>query len=466
MINNTAKFDFYDLCSIFPNHDILNLTSDFKSEFVTIDSRNCAKGAIFIALIGENTNGHNYLLTAFANNASLAIINRCYYETHQSELDGKPLILCDDTLEALALLAKHHRLRFDIPIIAVGGSNGKTSTKDMIAEVLSQKYNVLKTHANFNNQLGLPLMLLAIDDSIEVGVFEIGTNYPGEMAILTSMLLPTHGILTNIGKEHLELLIDLDGVEAEETTLYGFLHSRGKVFLNIDDPRLAEYSKVLPNFLSYGTTKTAEIHGTILLNDCMQPELFIKHLDNELTIKLNTYGYHSGFNAIAAVAVANEFNLSNEQIIAGLLAYSPVSGLGYGRMLMEKVKDITIINDCYNANPSSMESALLNLDKFKNAGNKIAILGDMLELGNASQNEHINIINYAKNIASSIFLFGTEFEVALNSVGKDANIKYFQDKILLAKELLTELKSDDVILVKGSRGKKMEVVIDYIKNNL
>ncbi|MEI6091092.1 MAG: UDP-N-acetylmuramoyl-tripeptide--D-alanyl-D-alanine ligase [bacterium] len=463
MIENKAKFSKTELISIFGEDAIVNSEADFYVRSVKIDSREVKSGSLFVALKGDKSDGHAFVAKAFASGAKAVMVTKEWYSKNYLNFPEKRFIIVDNTIQALGKLALHHRLRFDIPIIAVAGSNGKTTSKEMISSVLAVKFNVLKTYANYNNQLGVPLMLLSLDSSYNVAVLEIGTNMPGEIALLTDMVLPNYGIITNIGKEHLEQLIDLDGVELEETTLFAKLYRKGTAFINSDDARLLKYTEILPNYTTFGTTNEAEVRGVITLNEVLNPTLDIYYNDREVHCEMKCYGKHSSFNALGAAAIGFAFGLTDSQIAIGLSKYSPKESKGYGRMLVEKVGGIYLINDCYNANPSSMAAAIESLDNIASTGQKIAVFGDMLELGDSSIEEHVAVIKLAQNVANTIILFGKEFEQAFYTMKNTENIRYYSSKDQLFIYLSKIVSGGDCVLVKGSRGTKMEEIISLFK---
>ncbi len=467
MVKNKARFEAKHLAAIFHPDNLLNVEFEDTFECVYVDSRVCSPNSIFVALEGENSDGHDYINSAFENGADMVVASKEWYSKNGKNFPDKKFLIAEDTLRVLQELAKEHRRNFKIPIIAVAGSNGKTSTKEMIAKVLEEKFNVLKTHANYNNQLGVPLMMLAIDETHQVAVIEIGTNMPGEIALLSSVLMPTHGLITNIGKEHLELLEDLDGVENEETALFAYLLGRGNAFINLDDERLSKYIQFQHHYTTYGMCAEARVQGSLSWLESFPPipELTFKIDDRQFSARLQTFGIHSAYNAIAATAVAFEMGLTDEEITKGLESFIPVKHDDYARMAFEKIGELGIINDCYNANPSSIEGALDNLHTIQTTGQKIAVLGDMLELGEKSQEEHIYIIKKAVANADLVMLFGEEFGKAVESV-KSKKIEHFSKKEQLAEKLLSVSNAGDTILIKGSRGKKMEEIIVYLENNL
>lgn len=462
MLKNTAKFTKSELIAIFGEQSLINIGEGFKCIGVSTDSREINLENMFIALKGEIIDGHTKIPDAFGKGASVALIEKEWYESNYHIIKGKPVILVQNTLTALGKLGSFHRKRFEYPVIAVAGSNGKTTTKEMIAHILSQKYNVLRTYFNFNNQIGVPLMLLQMNEGFNMAVFEIGTNEPGEISILTNIVAPTHGIITNIGEEHLEKLIDLDGVELEETYLYGYLKKRnGMAFINLDDDKLSRYTSLLDRKVTFSVNGEADISANIKLDEELHPIINFK--ERELTIKFKTISYTTGLNSVAAFSVAQYFDLSNEQLKSGMESYSQDNSHDYGRMLLEKCQGITVINDCYNANPASMRAALETLNNYNTKGQKFAVLGDMLELGASSDFEHIRLLNSSQIAADFVFVTGSEMAKAFEKVDYHGIINLFKSKEELINNLIPGLHPGDAVLVKGSRGMKMETIILAIK---
>ena len=461
MLPNNAGFDKSDLLTLFNRDSFVNFTDNFNCSGISTDTRTLKKGEIFIALTGESSDGHSRINDAFSQGASAAIVSEEWVK--QNTGISYPLITVQNTLHALGKLANYHRKRFNIPVIAIGGSNGKTTTKNITAHLLSQKYRLLSTHENFNNQIGVPLMLLQITQWHETALLEMGTNEPGEISILSSIMEPTHGLLTNIGREHLEKLIDLDGVEQEETTLFGYLAKKNNTaFINIDDQRLKNYSRLFENVITFGTNENADVNGTIELDSELHPLLKFRIGERKFIAKINTNGYTTGLNAIAATAIAVAFGMNDEEIKSGLESYVQPQGHGYGRMYLEQIREITLINDCYNANPDSMAAALKTLEKFQPKGKKYAVLGDMRELGDSSFKEHCNVLEIVSDIADAIMVTGNEMKKAVESgIGK--GIEYYESKNDLSADLKYKINQGDVILVKGSRGMAMEKIIEELK---
>lgn len=460
--------NFLTIEEIFEYLDIIetrNVPVSPQIKGVSTDTRTIQEGEIFVALKGDNFDGHNFLDDAFNKGASLAVVNKDW--ANQKTNTKFPIITVEDTLFALGELANLYRSKFDIPIVAVGGSNGKTTTKDFVAHILSQKFKVLKTEGNHNNQIGVPLTLFKLNSSIEVAVIEIGTNQFGEIPRLCEILEPTHGVITNIGKEHLEAFIDLDGVEMEETSLYGYLLKHGGIsFVNTDDPRLDKYVKLLENRFTYGRNPDNNLIYSIEYNEKLFPKITFEYGGKKFSAVLNNPGFSVALASVPAVAVGLSFGLTIEEILEGLQSFKLPEHKDYGRMLVKSVGNYTLINDTYNANPSSMNLALETLRMLTTSGKKIAVLGDMLELGETSQDEHFEIINKARSICDEVFIYGIEMKKAFEKLSNTENVHFFENKVDISKELISKLTGEDIILFKASRGMRCEEVLNDFINKL
>jgi len=464
MLKNSAEFSTYDLIAIFGETLLVNACEDSIFKGVSTDSREIVHGNIFLALKGENIDGHDKIKDAFSNGASIAIVNKEWFKANHDSYTDKSFVVVADTLNALGKIANYHRRRFEIPIIAIGGSNGKTTTKDLTARVLSQKFNVLKTFENYNNQIGAPLMLLQLDNTYEMAVLEIGTNEPGEIQILSKIIEPTHGLLTNIGKEHLERLIDLDGVEMEETFLFGHLYkNNGIAFINVDDQRLIKYLNLLEKHVTFGQGNEAQVHANITLVEGLNPTLKFSFDSENFIVRMKTAGLTTGLNALAAASVGLTLGVTPDDVKKALESFEQTVKHGYGRMTIEKISGFYIINDCYNANPDSMTAALNTIDKIRTPGKKYVILGDMRELGKASYNEHKSILNQASEVTDEVFCTGEEMKKGMKLDKSDRNVHHFENKDDILNKIISIVKPYDYVLVKGSRGMKMEVIVENIK---
>ncbi len=456
---NTTQFSRSELIELFGEENVCHLPE--WTVGVSTDTRTLVSGNIFIALKGEQFDGHDVLEIACEKGAVLLILERSYCGKLSTRIESYPHIVVENTLSALGRLAEFHRNRYDIPIIAIAGAAGKTSTKDLTAQVLSQKLLTLKTEANFNNQIGVPLTLLQLTSDHEAAVIEIGTNQPGEIEILSRICSPTHGLITNIGKEHLEKLVDLDGVEREETELFRALSKKnGKILVNMDDERLCNYATDYPHAITFGIHRKAMVHASLQFNSQLQPILFFD--ENTVAIQMQTIGLAAGYNAIAAAAVGFSIGMNTEEIRLGLESFTVPEAHGYGRMNVESIGTWTLINDCYNANPESMSIALQTLKLIPTNGKRIALLGDMRELGAAAANEHQTIIAEAIHNADSVIVIGDEMIAAASKFPTVQKISSKKECVYALRSLITK---DDVLLVKGSRGMKLEDIIKELTSD-
>lgn len=467
MLKNKVQITFSELEGLFGKTLFLNVPLEKEFVGISSDSREIEDGNIFVALKGENIDGHDKVQEAFDKGAALCMVEKSWYKEHETELHEKPVLVVKSSLSALHTIANYHRKRFNIPVIAIGGSNGKTTTKELTAHLLSRKFKVLKTYENFNNQIGVPHMLFLIDSETEAAVLEMGTNEPGEIKILASLMEPTHGLITNIGKEHLEKLIDLDGVELEETLLFGELFkNNGTAFINLDDKRLKKYETILNNKVTFGHSKDADIKATISLDAEIKPVVKISYQDEKITARMKTTGLTTGLNAVCASAIALSFGLSSEELISGLESYETVVTHGYARMTLEKIGGVNLLNDCYNANPSSMKAALDTVEKIRTPGRKYIVLGDMRELGDASFVEHKKLLKNASLVADEVFIVGDEMRKAKKEVKHLQNVHLYKTKEDIIDKMLDTVKPRDFVLVKGSRGMRMEFIIDEYKAHI
>lgn len=465
MLPNKCKIDYVDLTTVFKLEQLHNINPGFNANGVSTDTRDIEVGNIFVALKGENSDGHSRVLEAFDKGAKAAVVCRKWFEENSSKLDGVSLLIVDDTLLALQMLANLHRSRFNIPIIAIAGSNGKTTTKEITAHILAEKYNVLKTHQNFNNQLGLALLMLQLNENHEVAVLEVGTNEPGEIYHLSKILNPSSGLITNIGKEHLEKLIDLDGVELEETALFAYLNRNdGLAFVNIDDERLSRYTLILDASFKFGANPQCDLSYELKMASDLSTTLTLKHSDTTATTNLKIKGYTNALNAVAAAAIALNYGFTLDEIAASLAKFKNTGSFdhSYGRMAVEEREGMMIINDCYNANPDSMLAAFANIEHISADGAlKIATLGDMKEMGDAAKEEHINVLSKATQVFDIIYTYGSDFAQAGEAIKSD-KVKHFATHAEINAEISKLKENKLIILVKGSRSMRMETIIENI----
>jgi UDP-N-acetylmuramoyl-tripeptide--D-alanyl-D-alanine ligase len=358
-------------------------------------------------------------------------------------------------LQALQDLANYYRSKFDIPIIAVTGTNGKTTTKEMISAVLGKKWNVCKTQGNLNNHIGVPLTLLRIRQRHRALVLEQGMNHFGEIAALCEIAQPTDGLITNVGRGHMEHLGGIEGVARAKAELFDYLAPDKHAFVNIDDRWIVSYSGRLKQKTTFGFSKDADIVGESLPGDDNGfPALRVEGVE----IRLNVAGKHNLSNALAAVAVGREYGVALSDI-RDALGNLIVPGK---RMELIRKHGILILNDCYNANPDSMLAALETLAWLSVPGRKIAVLGDMLELGKVAGEEHARIGEAIAGLpVDVVFSFG-ELSQEFAAKSNNPENRHFSDKKELVATLRESVRQGDAVLVKGSRGMKMEDIVQEV----
>lgn len=414
-----------------------------SSKGISTDTRQLKRDTLFFALKGANFNGNEFAEKALNEGCNYAIIDEAEFNTH------KGCILVDDVLITLQELARHHRRQFNIPVLGITGSNGKTTSKELIGSVLEKKYNVLITEGNLNNHLGVPFTLLKMKEEHEFAVIEMGANKPGDIKELCEIAEPNFGIITNIGAAHIEGFGSIDGVIKTKTELYRFIDQvQGELFVNADDPIL---NKHLPSIKSatYGENQGALRGKLIALNPFV---LFSYKEDHYASNPIQTHlvGKYNFTNFLAAAAIGRHFGVPNEEIAAALANYTPSNN----RSQVQKTSKNTLIVDCYNANPTSMNAAIESFEMM-DAAKKTAILGDMLELGKISEEEHRSIVERFSNSDIQLITVGEKFSETTSK-------KHFSSVDELVNS--DQIKSFDnhLILLKGSRGIKLEKLIPYL----
>ena len=436
----------------------LNVCKDKVAPGISIDTRTLKTGEAFIAIRGDNFDGHNFIGAAIKKGASIIISE--FPKGKLSGLSkGVSYLQVKNTTKALGDIACFHRKRFDIPVIAVTGSNGKTTTKDMVAWVLGGKFKVLKNEGTKNNHIGLPMTLLKLDSSYDFAVLEAGTNHPGEIGYLAKICLPNVAVITNIGPAHLEHFKTLLGVYKEKISLLGRLQFPKIAILNGDDKLLRKaYIKKSSDYLAFGfgLKKKADFSAQSIRNSASGTGFKVK----KYGFTLNTFGVYNIYNALAAISVARVFGLRNQDIAARLRSFE----FPQSRLRLVKLKKAVFIDDTYNANPASFQQAILALSNFGNKGRKILVMGDMLELGGKSADFHMQIGKMACKVCDVFIAVGR-----LSSLATEAAIRngFNKEKVFncqnstRAKEILfnnISPSASDIVLVKGSRGMKMEEV--------
>lgn len=425
---------------------IANLHSLFlECSSVSTDTRKIEKNSLFVALKGDYFDANTFAKEALEKGAKYVVIDNPTYL-----IDNRTLLV-KDSLIALQELAKYHRTFLGLPIIALTGSNGKTTTKELIHAVLSKKYNTLATIGNLNNHIGVPLTLLRFTKETEIGIVEMGANHQKEIEFLCQIAQPDYGYITNFGKAHLEGFGGVEGVIKGKSEMYDYLRGNNKMaFVNVDDSIQKEKSTNIKRFSFSLNDSTADVKiSTIEANP------MVKIIFNNQTVQSHLIGIYNANNINAAITIGNYFKVSDELIKEAIENYIPENN----RSQLIQKNENEIILDAYNANPSSMTAAITNfiqLEKKK----KIAILGDMFELGEESLGEHKKIIN----------LLIPETDIATYFIGKDfyanqiqnANIKFFENFEQFAKFLNANQPEESLILIKGSRGMALEKTLELI----
>lgn len=417
---------------------------------ICTDTRSITKDCLFFALKGENFDANSFAAQALSNGAAYAIIDNPDY------LNDARCILVPDVLTALQDLARHHRSLMNIPVIGLTGSNGKTTTKELVNAVLSEKYKTFATKGNLNNHIGVPLSLLSIDSGIEIAVIEMGANHQKEIEFLCGIAQPTHGLITNIGMAHLDGFGGFEGVKKGKAELYAYLKGhQGTAFINQDNPHLLEMTAVagLENVIYYGTGAGNTVSGALLKTDPFL-ELSWRDKDGSHQTSTNLTGSYNFENILAAICLAEFFGLNPEQINTGLSGYQPKNN----RSQLTKTDRNTVICDFYNANPSSMTAALANINSLS-ASHKVVIIGDMFELGIESPEQHRLVITEAEktNVETLIFIGKDFYEEKGQHRGH-----FFRSPDEAQAFLEKEALSDRLILLKGSRGMALERLLPYL----
>lgn len=422
---------------------------------ISTDTRNIATGSIFFALKGPNFNANTFAQEALSKGAEYAIVDEKEFVTSDKT------ILVDDVLTTLQQLAKHHRMALNIPVIAIVGSNGKTTTKELITSVLKQQFNVLATPGNFNNHIGLPLTLLKLQASHQIAVIEMGANHIGENAELCEIACPDMGLITNNGRDHLEGFGSIEGVAQSNSELYYYLlKQNGIAFVNANDEWLVRMANRLTNKITYAAnaeTKQANAH-CIGIASALRPEIQFTYTFNGNTFNTPVHSCLSGDynfdNIMAAVVIGKHLNMNDELIRKGVEEYVPQNN----RSQVIKKEHNTIYLDAYNANPSSLEAALRNFAAM-DIPHKIAIIGDMFEMGSYAEQEHQNMITFCEKLGlEKVWLVGEEF-----SKQKAEGMLQFKTTA----DAITEIKQQELsgknIFIKGSRGMKLESLLEFIQ---
>lgn len=412
---------------------------------VTTDSRNCPEGSMFIALKGETFNGNAFAAQALKQGCRYAVID-------ESEYAGEGTILVDNCLQALQQLANYHRRQLKTPVIGITGTNGKTTTKELISTVLSRKFNTLYTEGNFNNHIGVPLTLLRLTKEHEMAVVEMGANHPGEIKTLVHIAEPDYGIITNVGKAHLQGFGSFEGVIRTKGELYDFLRAKGgaTIFIQNENPYLNGIAEGL-TCVRYGQTAGLYVSGELISCSLF---LSFRWTAEEVSHEVNTHliGSYNLNNMLAAAAIGRYFGVSDDDISSALASYLPHNN----RSQLKETADNKLIVDAYNANPTSMMAALKNFRQVE-APHKMVILGDMKELGEASREEHQKVVDYLKECGfDRVVLVGPEFAAATHSYQTFQHV----DEVLA--DIRIHKPQGYYILIKGSNSMKLSQLPEYL----
>ena len=417
------------------------------------DSRKVKEGALFLCIKGERSDGHNYANKAYELGAVC-----CLAEQELPDAKG-PYVLVESTLIALKALGAYYRSLFTIPVVGITGSVGKTSAKEMIASALSAKFNICKTEANLNNEIGVPLTLLNLREEHEAAVIEMGISDFGEMTRLGQMVRPDLCVMTNIGYCHLECLGDLNGVLKAKSEVFAQMSEKGIAVVNGDDALLSAFDPGLKK-ITYGTEANNDLRAVNIKDSGTDGiDCDIQTKDSTFAVHIPAFGSHMVLAALAAAAVSKELGLTEEEIANGLLRYEPVGG----RANVTNTENYTVINDCYNANPNSVRAALTSLTGLN--GRNVAILGDMFELGADSDALHESIGVFAAEKGVDLLICCGEnskhiYQGFIKTTDKESY--HFTNRDTMISALPTFLEKGDNILVKASHGMHFDAVVEAL----
>ena len=410
---------------------------------VSIDTRKISKGCLFFALKGPNFNANEFAITALEKGASYAVVDEEKYVIDER------YILVEDALETLQKLGKHHRKYINCPVLGITGTNGKTTSKELCFQVLKQEFKTIATAGNLNNHIGVPLTLLSIPTDTEFAIIEMGANHIGEIDFLCNITEPNYGVITNVGKAHLEGFGSLNGVLQTKTELYRYLSKNSRpVFIKDNQQILIEKTPNNCEKISFGQQTDSTWH---IGYKGAQP--FVKVGIDDVEIQSQLIGDYNFDNIALSIAVGLQFGISINKIKKAIEGYSPTNN----RSQIIKTRSNTVLLDAYNANPMSVEKAIHNLSNI-NHQKKMMILGDMFELGQEADKEHINVINLCLNSGIKEVFFVGEIFNRLNQTA----YKTYKNTNALTEYLQEHQVEDTFILIKGSRGMKLEQVVDYL----
>ncbi|MPL99316.1 UDP-N-acetylmuramoyl-tripeptide--D-alanyl-D-alanine ligase [bioreactor metagenome] len=429
-----------------------------KTEFnsICIDTRKIEKDNVYLAIKGENFNGNKFVLEAFKKGASVAIIDEVLFDLNNRD-NLETVIKVQDTEKALLQLAHYYRKKLGLKIVGVTGSCGKTSTKDLIAAFLSEKYKVFKTKGNFNNQIGLPLMILELDSSIDVAVLEMGMSNLGEIDVLANCARPDIAVITNIGLSHIENLKTQENILKAKSEIFNYFGEENSLIINGEDENLLKIKDKCFEILKIGYNHEYDVYAFNIILEEDKTTFTVKDKEEEIIFTIPMAGKHNVLNSMLAIEVAKKLNVTFNEMKRGIKNLEATSM----RLQVIKKNKITIINDCYNASPDSMKSSMDVLSTYK-IGRKIAILGTMNELGEEAANSHKEVGKYALNKVDLLIAIG-KYNDCFKEGFAGENLITFTTKEECINNLSTIIKENDVVLVKASRGMKFEDIVSSLE---
>ncbi|MGE7219448.1 UDP-N-acetylmuramoyl-tripeptide--D-alanyl-D-alanine ligase [Priestia koreensis] len=447
-----------EIQQMIPGSELVN-GADITISGVSTDTRKIEKNNLFVPLVGDNFNGHRFVNTALENGAGAVLWGRSEGEYPADT----PVLLVDNTLEAMQQLAKSYLQQLSVKVVGVTGSNGKTTTKDMIEAILSTTYKVLKTEGNFNNHIGLPLTVFRLEEDTDIAILEMGMSARGEIELLSNIGTPDVAVITNIGESHLLDLGSRDGIAEAKLEIVKGLQQDGVLIYNGDEPLLTSRVPAMNlKTVTVGEGKELDYYP-VSIEQTSSETKFVISKDADLTFTMPVLGKHNVHNALTAIAVGEQFNIPFETIAKGL------KNLHLTNMRMEMVKGkdgLSIINDAYNASPTSMKAAIQLVQDLDGFNQKLVVLGDMLELGEDENKFHYEVgASLDPNKIDYVFVYGPLSQYlaqGAKQVFPEDRVLYFDDKELLAEKLASVVHPEDLVLIKASRGMKLEEIISNL----
>lgn len=436
--------------------EVIIKSEDVSFNKLCIDTRKIEKNNVFLAIKGANFNGNDFALKALEAGASIVIIDEVKFNLNEIENKGT-IVKVKNTREALLNLAKFYRKKLGLKVVGVTGSTGKTSTKDLIAALLSHKYKVFKTKGNFNNDIGLPLMILELTSKDDVAVLEMGMSSLGEIELLADVARPDIAVITNIGLSHIENLKTQENILKAKMEISTFFNKENTLIINAEDKLLKNVYSNRFKVEKIGYNHEYDVYASNIILKEEETEFLAHAFGEEAVFNLPMAGKHNVLNTMLAIEVANCLNVSFEEMIKGLENLEATSM----RLQVIKKEGFIIINDCYNASPDSMKSSLDVLSAYKDY-RKVAILGDMYELGEESEKAHFEVGEYAKDKLDILIVIGRYIKNFKDGFNND-NIIMYKTKEECIKELKNIVKLNDVVLIKASRGVKLEDVVKKLE---